>query len=135
MAGSLNTTTPDNKVGAMTLDARQKPMPIVGYWTYEDATGTPKVSPVALTNGAVTTITLPTGCIGISLGAELDDILYGDNANLTGTTGQTTGKGSDLVFEGTKDFIPTAGMTSIKMRARNDAANAWIKYGFPGSAA
>lgn len=133
MPGSGPSTIIDTKVAAQALDARGNPIPLVGYWAFEDATGTPKVSPVALTTG-VTTLTLPTSCIGVSIYAESDDILFGDNTNLTGTTGQTTGKGSDIIPEGTKEFIPLTGMTTLKLRARNDNATAFIKYGFAGSA-
>ena len=132
MAGSGDRTTLDHKVGALAIDPRGTPIQVGGRISTQDATGTPKVSPLALTTG-VTTLTVPTNAIGIDLTAESDDICYGDNSTLDASS-PADGAGCSLLYEGSNKIKPCGAMTSFYVRARNDNAVLFFDWIYAGSA-
>jgi hypothetical protein len=132
MAGSGNRTTLDFKVGALPVDPRGNSIPVGGRIGTQDATGTPKVSPLALTV-TVVALAVPSNAIGIDITAESDDVCYGDNTTLDATS-PATDQGASLLYEGSNKIKPCGGMTSFYVRARNDNALLFFDWIYAGSA-
>lgn len=109
-----------NKGGGLSTDGDNHPIPVGNSIVTQDATGTPKVSPLALTV-TVVALTVPANAIGIDLTAESDDICYGDNTTLDATS-PAAAQGCGLLYEGSNKIIPLAGTTTFYIRARNDNA-------------
>ena len=132
MAGSLNTTAIDNKVGALPKDTRGVSIQVASRNTTQDATATPKVSPLALTVTPVA-LTVPTNAIGVKFTAESDDVCHGENSTLDATS-PADGQGCDVLYEGSPEIIALAAMSTYYVRARNDNAVLFFRWIFAGSA-
>ncbi len=108
----------------MPQDGNGDPIPVASKLQFQDATGTPKISPQASVDTTGITLTVPSGALVCVLRGD-DAIKYGSSATLTGSG---TGNGYMVASGDTDVRYPCANVTSIQVAAVASTTTVWFMF-------
>ena len=112
------------KGGSMPVDSMSRSIQNASNAIFQDATGTPNVSPFTTTDASVTTFVTPANCDMMLVTATVADVRYGTAAVLDGTADE----GYDIILAGTSKPIPCSSGNITMMRDAAVDAVIYFRY-------